>query len=224
MAYQLSTRQLIAEVMVELALPDESMLPIMLTWSKEAMRAIGGSKLFAVETEWLPIDDLQFLKPKDFVAPLSITLKTDAGACIKPHMDSDTESCSCCENCNISCEVTVGENATHFHLSSNGNRYTLAKMKYIGQPLGECGTPLVDGKAGRAVKQYIIWKTKATQRNKFKDSTPQSEVQYEYQLWTKLADQAYGNIMMPNTLELKKLGVTWLNAGFSPAMFVNRLY
>lgn len=78
MAYQLSTRQLIAEVMVELALPDESMLPIMLTWSKEAMRAIGGSKLFAVETEWLPIDDLQFLKPKDFVAPLSITLKTDS--------------------------------------------------------------------------------------------------------------------------------------------------
>lgn len=223
MAYQHSTRQLIAEVMVELALPDESMLPIMLTWSKEAMRAIGGSKLFAVETDWIPIEDLQFKKPCDFIAPLSITIKTDTGACAKPKMDSETDSCNCCENCNVSCEVTVGENATYFHLSSNGNRYTLAKIKYIGQPLGECGTPLVDGKASRAIKQYIIWKTKATQRNKFKDGTPQSEVQYEYQLWTKLADQAYGNIIMPNVLELKKLGVTWLNAGLSPAMFVNRL-
>lgn len=223
MAYQLSTKQLIAEVMVELALPDESMMDIMLTWSKEAMRAIGGSKLFAVETDWLVIEDLQFLKPKDFVAPLSITIKTDTGSCLKPKMDSDTDSCSCCENCNVSCEVTIGENATHFHLSSNGNRYTLAKMKYIGQPLGECGTPLVDGKAGRAIKQYIVWKTKSMQRNKFNDKLPLSEVQMEYQLWTKLADQAYGNVMMPNKLELKKLGVTWLNAGLSPAMFVNRL-
>lgn len=224
MAYQISTKQLIAEVMIELALPDESMLPIMLTWSKEAMRAIGGSKLFVVESDWLPVVDLQFCKPKDYVAPLSITLKTDAGACVKPRMDSDTEMCSCCENCHQVCDVTVGEGSTHINISSNGKQYTYAKMKYIGQPLGECGTPLVDGKAGRAIKQYIVWKTKSMQRNKFKDNLPLSEVQSEYQLWTKLADQAYGNIMMPNTMELKKLGITWLNAGFSPAMFVNRLY
>lgn len=220
MAYQISAKQLISEVMIELALPDDNMMPIMLTWSKEAMKAVGGSKLFAVETDWLPIEDLQFCKPKDFIAPLSIMIKTDGGKCIKPFMDADTDSCGCCENCKCQCEVTIGENATHLYLSSNAKQYTLAKVKYIGQPLGKCGTPLLDEKASRAIKQYIVWKVKAMQRNKDKNLIPMSEIDFEYRLWTKLCDQAYGNIMMPNKLELEKIGVTWLNSGITINQFV----
>lgn len=225
MALAISTNRLIAEVMIELSLPDESMKPIMLTWSKEAMRAIGGSgsKLFVKETDWIVIEDFQFKKPSDYVTPLSIQIKTDTGACIKPFMDSSTDSCGCCENCKCPCDITIGENATHLFLSSNAGKYTLAKIKYFGQPLGECGTPLIDEKASRAVKQYIVWKTKSMQRNRLKESVPMSEIDYEQRLWAKLCDQSYGNIMMPNLLELNKLGVTWLTSGLTPSKFVSRL-
>lgn len=220
------TSTLIAEVMIELGLPDESMKPIMLTWAKEAMRAISGSgsKLFAKESDWLPISDLQFHKPKDLLTVLSIQIKGEGGGCVKPSMDSNTDSCGCCENCSSTCEVTVGENNTHFYLSSNGKQYTLAKIKYFGSAVDDCGLPLIDEKAGRAVKQYIVWKTKSTQRNKMKDSIPMSEIDYEYRLWSKLADQAYGNIMMPNKLELEKIGITWLSTGFTPANFVSSIW
>lgn len=226
MASAIKINTLIAEVSIELGLPDESNKPIMLSWSKEAMRAIGGSgsKLFTKQTDWIPINDLQFHKPKDLLIVLSIEIKGDGAGCIKPFMDSDTESCGCCENCKCQCEVTVGENNTHYYLSSNGKKYTLAQIKYFGSAVDECGLPLIDEKAGRAVKQYLIWKTKSMQRNRMRDSIPQSEIESERQLWAKLADQAYGNIMMPNKLELEKIGVTWLNSGMTPAKFVGYIW
>lgn len=225
MAYSVSINSLIAEAMIELGLPDDSMKPIMLTWAKEAMKAIGGSKLFVQKTDWLPIEDLQFRKPAGYVAPLSIQLKDVNGNCIKPFMDTDTETCDCCENTDCICDVTVSEgHPTYIEISSNGISYTYAKMVYIGQPVGECGTPLVDGKAARAVKQYIKWQTTAQKRRRNRDDVPMSEVDYERRLWEKLADQAYGNIMMPNAMELEKLGVTWVTAGLSPSKFISRLY
>lgn len=219
---QKSIKQLLAEVILELGLPDDNDTPILKVWAKEGMGEIGNSRLQGKETDWMLVSDLAVTKPKDMIAPLKVMLSIDKKHCITPQISEKIIRCGCCENTRSQCEVTMGETNAEFYFSSNALKYNACKIIYIGTPVDEDGEPLIEDDAKRAVKQYISYMMLNRKRRQDRSAIPQSEIDSEYHKWVVLKNQAAGRINMPHLIEMDSIISQYYNAGITIDMFVDR--
>jgi len=217
-----SIKELISEIILELALPDANDTPIIKVWAMEGMGEIGNSRLQAFETDWIYFDDLQVCKPKNMIAPIKVILSIDKKHCVEPYIDPKLVRCGCCDNCHSHCEITMGENQTHFYFSSNASHHNACKIQYIGLPCDEDGEPLIDDSCKRAVKQYVNYRITVRDRKRDRNKVPMSEVDYERQQWVILKNQAAGRINMPTLLEMPSIVKQFYNAGITIDMVVDR--
>jgi hypothetical protein len=215
-------KELISEIILELAMPDANDTPILKVWAMEGMGEIGNSRLQAFETDWMLVDDLQVCKPKNMSAPIKVILSIDKQHCVEPYIDPKLIRCGCCDNCHSTCEITMGENQTHFYFSSNALSHNTCKIQYIGLPCDENGEPLIDDSCKRAVKQYVNYRVTVRDRKRDRNKVPMSEVDYERQQWVILKNQAAGRINMPTLLEMPSIVSQFYNAGITVDMIVNR--
>lgn len=221
----ISIRHIIAEAQEELGLSDDNEKPIFTTWAYEAQREIGTSMLNFKDTGWLPLTDGVVDKPCDLLAPLRVELSQDGQNCIIPYISPDFVKCNSCENCYSKCTIHGGENAKTFYFSTDCTQYNQARILYAAIPVDECGSPLIDEVAGRAVKQYIAYMyLKRKRRMMVGDNAqiPQSEIGVEYDLWVRLRKEAMGRVKMPSPTDMKWLGKVWMQSGITPAMFDHR--
>lgn len=217
-----SIKEIISEIILELALPDANDTPIIKVWAMEGMGEIGNSRLQAFETDWIYFDDLQVCKPKNMIAPIKVILSIDKKHCVEPYIDPKLVRCGCCDNCHSHCEITMGENQTHFYFSSNASHHNACKIQYIGLPCDEDGEPLIDDSCKRAVKQYVNYRITVRDRKRDRNKVPMSEVDYERQQWVILKNQAAGRINMPTLLEMPDIVKQFYDAGITIDMVVDR--
>ena len=216
--------ELIAEVQVDLGLQDDNSRPIMKRWAYEAVREIGTTKLQDRMSEWILIEDNEFCKPKDMLAPVLIQITTDFKHCYEPKMAKNVVKDECCKNTmGWNCDVVVEEKHKTFWLSTN-NKHKYARITYVAVPLSEDGEILIDDNAQRAVKQYIIYQYVKRQRRMERGTNiiPMSEVQSEYDLWVRLRKEAMGRISMPNVMEMFEVGQANLQSGLTLNQFAYR--
>jgi hypothetical protein len=216
--------ELVAEVQIDLGLQDDNARPILKRWAYEAVREIGTTKLQDRTTDWLLIENNEFCKPKDMIAPVLIQITTDFKHCYEPKMAKNVVKDECCKNTRgWNCDVQVEEKHKVFWLSTN-NKHRYARIHYISVPLSESGEILIDDNAERAVKQYIIYQYLKRQRRMERgtNTIPMSEVQYEYDLWVRLRKEAMGRISMPNVMEMIEVGQANMQAGLTLSQFSYR--
>ena len=222
---KISIEHIISEVQEELGLIDDNETPIFRTWAYEAQREIGTSEINFKDSDWLPLIDGVVQKPCDLLAPLKIEISIDKNSCIIPYIAPDFVKCDCCENCRSTCDIVGGETPTTFFFSSDASQYVYARILYVSIPVDDCGDPLIDERAARAVKQYIAYMYLKRKRRMYVGDNaqiPQSEISVEYDLWRVLRKEAMGRMKMPNPTDMKWLGRAWVTSGVTPAMFSRR--
>ena len=221
---KISIKHVIAEAQKELGLSDDTDFPWFKMLSYEAMREIGSSLLHVKETEWGAVQDLKILKPCDLISPVKLVLSKDKCNIIVPFISVDFLKCSGCENAHSKCTIVGGEDSTHYYFDSDALEYQWYKLRYVAMPIDDCGDPLIDERAARAVKQYIAYTfLKRKRRMMVGDNSqiPQSEIQAEYDLWVRLRKEAMGRMKMLDQVEMRTFSKEFINAGITPANFDN---
>jgi|JI10StandDraft_1071094.scaffolds.fasta_scaffold196365_3 hypothetical protein len=220
---ELTINQIIGESQLELGLTNDDSSPIMRSWVYEALRTIGLGRTDVIRGDWQLMDNNEFKKPKNMIAPILITLSTDKKCCIYPFIDSSLSKCGCCMNQNGDCKIVGAENKTHFYFSSNNSRYKYYKLDYLAMPTDEDGMPVVEDNMVRAVKQYISYSYKKMKRNIDRTLIPMSEIQEEEGRWIRLMKASRGRKNMPHMMEMHKIGEEYLRSGVDITNFNHRI-
>jgi len=210
---ELTIKQIISESQLELGLTNDDTTPIMRSWVYEAIRTIGSLKTDLIRGDWQLMDGNEFKKPKDMIAPVLIALSADKKCCIYPKIDQSISKCGCCMNHNGDCNIVGAETRTTFYFSSNSGQFKYYKIDYLGTSVDDEGLPIVDDVMVRAVKQYISFSYKKMKRNVNRNEIPMSEIQEEEGRWIRLMKASRGRKNMPNMLEMKNIGETYMRAG-----------
>lgn len=224
---KISIQSVIAEAQKELGVADDADAPWFRTLAYEAVREIGSGELNIKETDWSSVLDLSVEKPCDLISPIRLLLSKDKCKIIVPYISPDFIRCRTCENTLSKSQVVGGENSTHYYFSSDASEYIYSKLKYVCAPIDDCGNPIVDERAARAVKQYIAYMyLKRKRRMMVGDNAqvPQSEIAAEYDLWVRLRKEAMGRLKMLDGVEMKDFARTFMMSGITPSTFDNSLW
>lgn len=225
---RISVCTLIAEAQKELGVADDAETPWFRTLTYEAVREIGASLINVKETDWTSVQGLQVEKPCDLISPIRLVLSKDKCKIVIPYIDPAFIRCRTCENSYQSnCAIVGGETDTHYYFSDNASEFIYSKLWYVGAPIDEDGNPIIDERAARAVKQYIVYMyLKRKRRMMVGDNAqiPQSEIAAEYDLWVRLRGEAMGKVKMLDGVEMKDFTKNFMMAGVTPHTFDNSLW
>lgn len=205
----ISIEEVVSSAQVSIGLDHDEYRPMFRQWAYDAQRSIGLTFLDQ-EIEVGDIKDLEFKKPCGYVAPIRIELM-DGNDCIIPRYNASLDKCNCCDNTCSTCVIEIGENKTHFYISSDGARYGKYKIKYWKLPVDDDNQPLIPENNLRAVVAYIEYMWLKRERNRDLRRYTLSDVQYAKQEWRNLKGQAVGNQNMPHKLVFEEAMRKWNN-------------
>lgn len=182
-------------------------------WAVTALKQLGPTKDNMDVCTLYPID-YSLRKPSDCSSAVDIALFTHSGNEIKTKYRAGAQRIHNRRDRNIrdgqfnlsnGLPIEISEDDYYFHLSSNSDEVSYARLRYYKLPIGDDGSPMIPEIYREAVIQFIRWRWQIRQNEN------QSAIAQARQDWLMERGTAKGNNKMPSMLEAKSIMSDWVS-------------